>query len=84
MAVADPLNVAMRMANKLADDLPRNLDAAILRHAIRQLAAAQRPIPTTKPVHKRRRRIVKPGYWALRKRIQRARARAKAATQVSG
>jgi hypothetical protein len=74
MAIADPLTVAMRMANKLADDLPRNLDAAILRHAVRQLAAAQ---PAAKPVaRKRRRRIVRPGYWAQRKRIQRARIRA--------
>jgi hypothetical protein len=80
MPVADPLHVAMRMANKLADDLPRNLDAAILRHAVRQLVTAT-PQPTPKPMPKRRRRIVRPGYWAERKRAQRARIRAaKAAT----
>jgi hypothetical protein len=82
MAVADPLNVAMRMANKLADDLPRNLDIAILRHTIHQLAAAARP--AAKPAPKRRHRVVAPGYWALRKRIQRARAKADAAARAAG
>ena len=82
MAVADPLNVAVRLANKIACDIPRNLDIAMLRHTIHQLAAQR---PTAVLVRKRRRRIVPAGYWALRKRIQRARIRAaKAATEAPG
>ena len=86
MAIADPLTVAMRMANKLADALPRNLDAASLRYVIRQLVTAARQSTAKPPRKRRRRRIVPAGYWALRKRIQRARAKAAkaAATQVTG
>ena len=84
MAVADPLHVAMRMANKLAHVLPRNLDIAILRHAVRQLVTATAS-PAAVPIRKRRRRVVRAGYWAERKRAQRARARAaKAATEATG
>jgi hypothetical protein len=79
---ADPLTAAMYLANKLVRDIPRNLDAAALQYALHQLAAVVRP--AAKPARKRRRRIVPVGYWALRKRIQRARAKAaKAAAEES-
>jgi hypothetical protein len=82
--VADALTTVKRLADRLANDLPRNLDVATLRYAVRQLVAAT-PRPAAKSVSKRRRRIVRPGYWAERKRAQRARIRAaKAATQVTG
>jgi hypothetical protein len=74
MPVADALTAAVYLADKLARDIPRNIDAAALRYALHQLADAQRP--AAKPVRKRRRRVVAPGYWAARKRAQRARARA--------
>ena len=83
MVVADSLGLMVRLVDKIASDLPRNLDIAILRHTVREFAAAARPAP--KPVRKRRRRIVRAGYWAERKRAQRARARAaKAATEATG
>jgi hypothetical protein len=59
--------------------MPRNLDVATLHFAVRQLAAAlakpptaDAPVSTPPPKQSRGRR---PGYWAERKHIQRARAK---------
>jgi hypothetical protein len=67
MPVADTLTTAVRLADKIASDIPRNLDIATLRYAIHQLAAQR---PAAVPVRKRRRRIVPLHYWRDRKRIQ--------------
>jgi hypothetical protein len=84
MPVADALTTIMRLADRLANDQPRNLDVATLRYAVRQLVTATAP-PAAVPIRKRGRRVVAPGYWALRKRVQRARAKAvAAAARIAG
>jgi hypothetical protein len=72
----DTLTTIVHFANKLAHDLPRNLDAAALKYAARELAIALAKPPTTEPFASalpRKQRGRRPGYWAERKRIQRAR-----------
>jgi hypothetical protein len=76
----DSLTTIAYLANKLARDLPRNLDAAALKYAAHELAialgapaAARSLVPA--PPRKQPRRP--PGYWAARKRIQRARRKNK-------
>jgi hypothetical protein len=81
MAV-DTLSVAVRLADKIACDIPRNLDIASLRYTIHQLAA-QRPAAAV-PARKRRRRVVAAHYWRDRKRVQRARIRAAKAAAAEG
>jgi hypothetical protein len=72
----DALTTIVHFADKLAHDLPRNLDAATLTYAARELAvalgapAAARALVSAPPRKHQRRR---PGYWAEGKRIQRAR-----------
>jgi hypothetical protein len=77
MTTADALNAVVHLADKLARDLPRSLDVAALRYAVRQLAAALAKPPTAKaPTSVPRCKQSsgwRPGYWAERKRIQRAR-----------
>ena len=84
MIVADALTAVMHLANKFARDLPRNLDAAALRYAVHQLACALAKPPAPEPLvrapPRTQSRGRRPGYWAERKRIQRARA--KTATSV--
>jgi hypothetical protein len=84
MIVADALTAVTHLANKLARDLPRNLDAAALRYAAHQLARALAKPPAPEPLvcapPRTQSRDRRPGYWAERKRIQRARA--KTATPV--
>jgi hypothetical protein len=77
----ETLSTVIHFANKLAHDLPRNLDAAALKYAARELAIALGAMPTaagaitfTPPRQQPRR---PPGYWAARKRIQRARRKNK-------
>jgi hypothetical protein len=67
------LAVVVQIANKLVRDMPRNLDIAHLAYEVRQLAravGADASTSGTGGAGKRWRR--RPGYWAERKRIQRA------------
>ena len=88
MTVANALSTVVRLADKLARDLPRNLDVATLQYAVHQLAAALAKPSTAQPPmsasprkqsrglhHIQAKRHRRPGYWAERKRIQRARAK---------
>ena len=92
MTVANALSTVVRLADKLAHDIPRSLDVATLRYAVHQLAAALAKPPTADATisppprkqsrgrHYVRAKGRRPGYWAERKRIQCARA--KTATPV--
>jgi hypothetical protein len=74
----------VRLADQLAREQPRSLDIAIARYQIHQLAKelakpGASPEPSPSPPHRRRRRA--PGYWAERKRIQRARNKSRISTE---
>jgi hypothetical protein len=74
-STVETLSTVIHFANKLAHDLPRNLDAAALKYAARELAVALgAPARALVPALPRKRSSRRPpGYWAARKRIQRAR-----------
>jgi hypothetical protein len=73
--VANALSTVVRMADKLAHDIPRSLDVATLRYAVHQLAAALAKPPTAPIPTRKQSRSRQPGYWAERKRVQRARGK---------
>jgi hypothetical protein len=74
MPVADMLSAAVRLADKLVHEQPRNLDIAWLRYSIRQLAATIAP-PRPAPYGKKAKRRP-PHYWRDQKRRRRAREKA--------
>jgi hypothetical protein len=77
--ISKALNEIVRLAEELARQPPRSLDIAIVRYQAHQLAAELatgawlEPPPASPRRRGRRRRVVAPGYWAQRKRLQRAR-----------